>query len=52
MLTLPHTTTKTVKQVLHEMKADLHVRDESGRTVIHHAASNDHTEMLKVMPRQ
>ena len=52
MLTLAHTTTKTVKQILHEMEADLHVRAENGVTVIHVAASNGHTETLKVMSRQ
>ena len=39
-------------KLLHEMKADLNVRDEDGRTVIYHAASNGHTAMLKVMSRQ
>ena len=52
MLTLPHTTTNAVKQVLHEMKADLNVRDEDGGTVLHYAAGNGHTETLKVMSRQ
>ena len=52
MLTLAHTTTKTVEQVLHEMKADLNVRNESGETVLHWLAHNGHTEMLKVMSRQ
>ena len=45
---------------LHEMKADLNVRDKYGRmvlhggerTVIHDAAANGHTEMLKVMSGQ
>ena len=52
MLTLPHTTTKPVEQVLHDMKADLNVREEVGGTAIHYAASNGHTDMLKVMSRQ
>ena len=39
-------------KLLHEMKADLNVRDEDGWTVIHWAANGDHTEMLKVMSRQ
>ena len=39
-------------KLLHEMKADLNVRDEDGWTVIHWAAHNGHTEMLKVVSRQ
>jgi len=85
MLTLPHTNTESVEQVLrdlgmdldtqskhgstaameasgkghvesvkllHEMKADLHVRDEGGGTVIHYAAMKGQTHILKVMSRQ
>ena len=37
---------------LHEMKADLNVRDEHVDTVVHWAACNGRTEMLKVMSRQ
>ena len=39
-------------KLLHEMKADLNVRDEDGWTVIHYAANGGNTEMLKVMSRQ
>ena len=39
-------------KLLHEMKADLNVRNEDGETVIHYAAHNGQTEMLKVMSRQ
>ena len=82
---MPHTTTKSVKQVLRdlgvdsdirnkhgrmaamtagakgklesvkllqEMTADLNVGEEDGYTLIHYAASNDYTAMLKVMSGQ
>ena len=39
-------------KLLHEMKADLNVRDEHGATVIHYAAIHGQTAMLKVMSRQ
>ena len=39
-------------KLLHEMKADLNVRDKLGQTVIHRAAYKGHTAMLKVMSRQ
>ena len=39
-------------QSLHEMKADLTVRDKDGSTAVHLAAIGGHTEVLKVTSRQ
>jgi len=49
MLTLPHTITKTVKQVLHDLGVDLDAQTKGGKTAAMTAGSKGHVESVKLL---
>ena len=49
MLTLPHTITKFVKQVLRDLGVDLDVQDKYGGTAAIEASSKGHVECVKLL---